>query len=220
MRSMLRTLLEAEADRLELVVEEREWSRLDSLVGLWQHYGRAMNLLGKRSDAWIAENVLEGLCVVRVARQADARGSWLDVGSGGGFPGLVVAASWEGPVAFVEPRERRAAFLERGLGRLGRRDCGVHRGRVGAQRGWSGSRGQVPGGRFSVVDARAVMPIDLWLEVGASWTDDLVLGHLNPESIDPSGWRAAARLDTPVASLRAYRAGDRSRAAAGADPDR
>lgn len=211
MGSMLRTLLEADADALGLEVEEREWARLDSLVGLWQHYGLALNLLGKRSDEWIAEGVLEGLCAVRVARRVVGCGSWLDVGSGGGFPGLVVAASWDGPVSLVEPRERRAAFLERGLGRLGRRDCAVHRGRVEERRGWRGAAKERPGGRFSVVDARALMPIDRWLAVGGSWTEDVVLGHLRPQSSDPGGWRAEARLDTSSASLRAYRIGDRSR---------
>ena len=38
-------------------------------------------------------------------------GLWLDVGSGGGFPGMVVALLTEQPVVLTEPRRRRADFL-------------------------------------------------------------------------------------------------------------
>ncbi|MDY7524093.1 16S rRNA (guanine(527)-N(7))-methyltransferase RsmG [Sphingomonas sp. 10B4] len=38
-------------------------------------------------------------------------GVWLDIGSGAGFPGLVVAALTDRPVWLVEPRRRRADFL-------------------------------------------------------------------------------------------------------------
>ena len=38
-------------------------------------------------------------------------GSWIDVGTGAGFPGLVVAIAGDRPVTLVEPRARRVAFL-------------------------------------------------------------------------------------------------------------
>jgi 16S rRNA (guanine527-N7)-methyltransferase len=38
-------------------------------------------------------------------------GLWLDIGTGAGFPGLVVAALTDRPVLLVEPRKRRAEFL-------------------------------------------------------------------------------------------------------------
>ncbi|MGP7795741.1 16S rRNA (guanine(527)-N(7))-methyltransferase RsmG [Sphingomonas sp. CLY1604] len=38
--------------------------------------------------------------------------SWLDIGTGGGFPGIVVAILFDGSVTMVEPRKRRAAFLQ------------------------------------------------------------------------------------------------------------
>ncbi len=44
----------------------------------------------------------------------------LDLGSGGGLPGLVVATSWpEATVDLLESGARRAAFLERATSRLG-----------------------------------------------------------------------------------------------------
>jgi 16S rRNA (guanine527-N7)-methyltransferase len=44
----------------------------------------------------------------------------LDLGSGGGLPGLVVAAAWpEATLVLLEANGRRAAFLRRAVGRLG-----------------------------------------------------------------------------------------------------
>lgn len=42
----------------------------------------------------------------------DQAGPWLDVGTGGGFPGMVVAILRHNPVLLVEPRRKRAAFLQ------------------------------------------------------------------------------------------------------------
>ena len=48
-----------------------------------------------------------------------AAGPLLDVGSGAGFPGLVLACERDDPVILVEPRARRAAFLARAANALG-----------------------------------------------------------------------------------------------------
>ena len=42
-----------------------------------------------------------------------APGCWLDIGTGGGFPGMVVAIARGGPTILVEPRRKRAEFLQR-----------------------------------------------------------------------------------------------------------
>lgn len=39
-------------------------------------------------------------------------GAWMDIGTGGGFPGLVVAIARNAPMTLVEPRRRRAEFLQ------------------------------------------------------------------------------------------------------------
>ncbi|MGQ0560206.1 MAG: 16S rRNA (guanine(527)-N(7))-methyltransferase RsmG, partial [Sphingosinicella sp.] len=45
--------------------------------------------------------------------------SWIDLGSGAGFPGLVVALLHRGPVTLVEERRLRADFLLRAVAELG-----------------------------------------------------------------------------------------------------
>jgi 16S rRNA (guanine527-N7)-methyltransferase len=46
-------------------------------------------------------------------------GSWLDIGSGAGIPGLVTAIITGNPTILVEPRARRAAFLQETAETLG-----------------------------------------------------------------------------------------------------
>lgn len=46
-------------------------------------------------------------------------GAWIDIGSGAGLPGLVVAALDDRPVVLVEPRSKRAAFLKEAAEALG-----------------------------------------------------------------------------------------------------
>jgi 16S rRNA (guanine527-N7)-methyltransferase len=47
------------------------------------------------------------------------KGSWLDIGSGAGIPGLVIAILAGAPVILVEPRARRAEFLQQTAEMLG-----------------------------------------------------------------------------------------------------
>jgi 16S rRNA (guanine527-N7)-methyltransferase len=46
-------------------------------------------------------------------------GSWLDIGSGAGIPGMITAILTGNPTILVEPRARRAAFLEKTAETLG-----------------------------------------------------------------------------------------------------
>jgi 16S rRNA (guanine527-N7)-methyltransferase len=56
----------------------------------------------------------------RLAADGPPRPRVVDLGSGGGLPGLVVATSWpEATVDLLESGARRAAFLERATSRLG-----------------------------------------------------------------------------------------------------
>jgi 16S rRNA G527 N7-methylase RsmG len=127
-----RAELEAWASAAGLAVDDEAWARLERLIGLWQQYGRAMSLVGATQREALWEHVQEGLQCVACAEQAgvvDERCCWVDVGSGGGLPGLVVAAVRSCEVILIEPRERRAAFLELGLAAVGRGKGRVIRGR-------------------------------------------------------------------------------------------
>lgn len=54
-----------------------------------------------------------------IALAGPIRGEWIDIGSGAGFPGLVVAMLTDAPVMLVEPRRKRAEFLRTAGAALG-----------------------------------------------------------------------------------------------------
>ncbi|MBB4152543.1 16S rRNA (guanine527-N7)-methyltransferase [Sphingomonas jinjuensis] len=74
--------------------------------------------------------------------------SWLDIGSGGGFPGVIVALMSDAHVTMVEPRRRRAEFLAHAVEVLGL-DAVVHHSKIEAVEE-----------RFDVISARAVAAVD------------------------------------------------------------
>jgi 16S rRNA (guanine527-N7)-methyltransferase len=92
-----------------------------------------------------------------VTGSAKAAGTWVDVGSGAGAPGLVVSLLLpECRMTLVEPRDKRVAFLRSVVGRLGLVNVSVIRGR---------SENVKPG--FDVALSRATLPPPEWLAEGA-----------------------------------------------------
>lgn len=179
-----------------LAVEPDASSKLLKLKDYFEFMGRAGNLTGARSSDDLDAHILEGLQVVELARRLNLDGPWLDVGSGGGFPGLVLAACLELPITLIEPRAKRASALELGLGRLGRRDCRVLRGRVDAGR-WRGIEGDVLEGDFAAASARAVFKPARWVTEGCPWLREggvLVL-HLKAGEPVPSGVVEVERVE-------------------------
>lgn len=116
---------------------------------------------------------------------------WLDIGTGAGFPGLVVALLHGGPVTLVEPRKLRAAFLRRAAEAMGITPTIVD---TKVQ--------HLPASRpFGIISARAVAPL----------TDLLALAH--PYSTEktrlifPKGRNAQSEL---AAAQRAWQGSFRS----------
>ena len=78
-------------------------------------------------------------------------GRWIDVGTGGGLPGMVLAILLDRPFTLVEPRRLRARFLEFCADRLGLT------GRVVVQ----DRRIETVRERAATISARAVSPLDV-----------------------------------------------------------
>lgn len=79
---------------------------------------------------------------------AESGDQWLDIGSGAGFPGLVIAALGRCTVVMVEPRKRRAAFLAHATASLGLTSASVICGKIE----------KIPL-TATVISARAVAPL-------------------------------------------------------------
>lgn len=173
MAGVTRAELEAWTESVGLAVSGEAWGRLERLIGLWQQYGRAINLVGATERGALVEHIQEGLQCVACAERVglvDEGCCWVDVGSGGGLPGLVVAAVRRCEVVLIEPRERRAAFLDLALAAAGWGKGRVIRGR------WSVStwRQEVLSKvelraeeRFFVLSSRAVFSPGEWLRKAA-----------------------------------------------------
>lgn len=118
--------------------EAREW--------LLDTYGRAalgrletfteLLLAESARQSLIARSTFDAVWSRHVADSAqlalfdDGDGLWLDVGSGGGLPGVVIAILRDRPVMMVEPRRKRTDFLTETCDRLGLSNASVVRANV------------------------------------------------------------------------------------------
>ena len=117
-------------------------------------------------------------------------GAWVDLGSGAGFPGLVVAilAADEAPeleVHLVESDARKAAFLAAAA-----RACSI------APTIHTARAESLPAFGADVVSARALAPLPVLLELASR--------HLSPQgkAIFPKGARAGEELAAALATWR------------------
>lgn len=192
---MTRAELEAWTGSVGLLVGDDAWGRLERLVGLWQQYGRAMSLVGSTDRDALWEHIQEGLQSVACAEHAgavDETCCWVDVGSGGGLPGLVVAAVRPCEVLLLEPRARRAAFLELGIASVGQGRGRVIRARW-AQSTWDEEvlAGVEARSRasFFVLSSRAVFSPSEWLRKASEieFPRGIVLCHVEKGVVEVDG---------------------------------
>jgi len=102
-------VLAAATPALGLSLDEACLARLTRYAGLVDKWRQVTNLTGARSPvAFAREHLVDSLSIVPHVDH----GPLLDVGSGAGLPGVVLAiARPEIAVTLLEPRQRRARFL-------------------------------------------------------------------------------------------------------------
>lgn len=138
--------------------------RYVALLGRWQ---ATHNLVAPAtvSEIW-SRHVLDSAQLLAI--RPDAR-RWIDLGSGAGFPGLVVAIALAGEpgaqVTLVESSSRKAAFLRRAAAEAGAPAT------VLAERIETAFAGETGGPdhprRFDVVTSRALAPLDRLIDLAA-----------------------------------------------------
>jgi 16S rRNA (guanine(527)-N(7))-methyltransferase RsmG len=111
------------------VVPRETEDRLRAFVELLLRWNRRVNLVGAGSaeDVW-RRHVLDSLQLL--AHLPSGPDPVLDIGSGAGFPGLVLAAATDRRVTLVEADKRKAAFLVEAAARLGLAKVGVRAERI------------------------------------------------------------------------------------------
>lgn len=143
------------AGRLAGVDVSRETARrLATYVGLLRQWNAAKNLVAPSTlgDVW-HRHIADSLQVLAAAPEAR---SWVDLGSGAGLPGLVIAAVLAGRpdtvVHCIESRQGKAAFLREAARRMGV-PARIHADRIEAvTKRWTGP--------VDAVTARALAPLD------------------------------------------------------------
>jgi 16S rRNA (guanine527-N7)-methyltransferase len=129
-------------------VSDETLARLTAYVELLGKWQRRINLVGRGTlaDIW-RRHVLDSAQLLPLV-PADAR-AVLDLGSGAGFPGLVLAVMGTAPVQLVERNSRKCAFL-REVVRATEAAASVHNCRIEDLKPFAAD----------VITARAVAPLE------------------------------------------------------------
>jgi 16S rRNA (guanine527-N7)-methyltransferase len=150
----------AKAEALFPAVSRETWDRLTILTERLVKWQRTINLVASKTldEIWV-RHIADGLQVAEVA-PAEAK-VFVDLGSGGGFPGLVLAAALAERPGFhmhlIESDHRKCAFL-REAARAMVVPATVHNARIeGALADWTHGA--------DIVTARAVAPLKKLLEL-------------------------------------------------------
>ncbi|MDQ1157886.1 16S rRNA (guanine527-N7)-methyltransferase [Sphingomonas sp. SORGH_AS 950] len=130
--------------------------RIDHFLNLVVVENDQQNLIAPSTISTIwSRHALDSVQLVPLADRPD--GQWVDIGTGGGFPGMVVALAWPGKVALVEPRKRRADFL---------RDCAETLG-VADRVSVHASKIEAVEIKADIISARAVATVENLLRAAA-----------------------------------------------------
>lgn len=154
--------------------------RLEALVALLAEENVRQNLVAAASldHVWQRHIADSAQLLDHVPRETSS--PWLDLGTGAGFPGLVVAALRpECEVVMVESRAKRVGWLERARLALGLGKAQVLGMRLEA----------VPERKVCVISARAFAPLPRLLELSARFSTSDTLWLL------PKGRSAQQELD-------------------------
>jgi 16S rRNA (guanine(527)-N(7))-methyltransferase GidB len=130
-------------------VSRETWGRLEAYVAILLEEMEQQNLIAEstRPHIW-ARHIVDSAQLIPLASTAED-GLWIDLGSGAGLPGIVVAILTDRPVQMVESRRKRIDFLNRLVTELGLDRATVFGGRVE----------MVPTTQAAVISARAYAPL-------------------------------------------------------------
>ena len=174
----LASLLGCLPERVREDVSRETIALLERYVELLLEENERQNLISRSTitEIW-RRHIVDSAQIVRFAPRPDS--SWLDIGSGAGLPGIVIAILTEGPVTLVEPRKLRAEFLHRVAEELGLAQ------RVTVQ----AVKVERIRGTFDVITARAVASFEALLRISRHLSTD------KTRWLFPKGKSAQSELD-------------------------
>lgn len=166
-------------------LSERDW--LDGRIGERLHWlvdavlmeSDNQNLISAatRESIW-ARHIVDSAQLLELAGEQE--GLWLDIGTGAGFPGVVIACLRDEPVVLVEPRPLRVAHLQRCIAGLELHNCSVLQSGIGA----------VTVKDASVISARAYAALERIFSTASH------VANLSTSWVLPKGRNAQLELET------------------------
>lgn len=157
-------------------VSRETFGKLERFAALIVEGNQNQNLVAPASipDLW-DRHILDGAQLLGLAGRA---GSWCDIGSGPGLPGLVVAILGGLPMTLIEPRRLRADFLKFAIDRLELHHVAVEQRKV-----------ERVTGKYDHITARAVAPLDRLFTMAGH------LAHDGTRWVLPKGESVKSELD-------------------------
>ena len=160
-------------------VSRGTFEKLQQFANLLVDENVRQNLIATNSigEVW-TRHILDGAQLLRLAER---EGQWLDIGTGPGLPGLVIAILGGRPMTLNEPRKLRADFLRRTVSELALPEVTIAECKVERLQG-----------KFDVITARAVARLDRLLGMACH------LAHSETKWVLPKGESAQSELDEAV----------------------
>jgi 16S rRNA (guanine527-N7)-methyltransferase len=165
--------------QLHLNVSRETWGKLETFVAYLIHEAQSQNLVSASTlDHIWARHIVDSAQLLPFA-EAHGWKNWLDLGSGAGFPGIVIGILTDRPVTLIESRARRIDYLDRAVKMLElEKNVTV----IGSL------LEKVKTTQYSVISARAFAPLPRLLEGAARFSTENTLWLL------PKGRNAASEL--------------------------
>lgn len=143
-------------------VSRETFDRLVAFERMFQKWSRRINLSASSTldDVW-ARHIMDS---AQIAQLAPGATDWLDLGSGGGFPGVILAFLLAdrpgGRIDLVESNRKKAGFLQAVIGEFGL-PARVHARRI--------EEVQTTIQSTQVITARALAPLPSLLKLTCPW---------------------------------------------------
>ncbi len=180
-------------------VPRETWDRLEAYVELLLAESVQQNLIAESTYAHVwARHIVDSAQLLMLAPPAtsDANRLWVDLGSGAGLPGLVVAILSNYPVLMIEMRRKRVEFLQSVLDRLGLGNARVFLGKV--------ERAEIAH-PAAVISARAYAPMERLIPSAHHFTDFSTIwllpkgqNHQNELAIARRLWHCEASTEQSI----------------------
>ena len=167
--------------RSNLGVSRETMHALERFASILKLEAQSQNLISASTlDQVWSRHIVDSAQLLKFVDPSQAKMPWLDLGSGAGFPGLIIALLSDFQVTLVESRARRIDYLQRAIGMLDltRR---VHVAGVTLER--------LDSAPFSVISARAFAPLPKLFELADRFATNNTLWLL------PKGRSAGQELE-------------------------